>query len=366
MAPPSKKLKTCTYDELSSHHQAIPDEIWISILSYLPPFSLTTMSKTSRRFHQLARDPTLWTNLDIDWQSIKNRTSSVEGIISRATKIKSMTVKNRTFEQVNSPQIVMIAKKASSTLKSLTFSPEIALGNNAVAKLGSMTNLTRLELAGDWIKNTGLKEIGNLIKLETLKMPGAEQVTPKDLKDLFSQLTNLKLVDISDCKKGATDMAVTALAQNNPNLEYLALDECELVTGKSMKVVAEKCPNLKHLSLDGCYQVNDPAMVKIASSCPNLTYVSLGLCSTVKDTTLKHLAINCMDLSFVNLFGCSYITERGVGKLVEGATKLKYLCIRGMIGVGQAYSEKLEKQHPNIQIVHQFQPKPVRDRSKKY
>ena len=366
MVPPNKKLKTCADSEISSYHQAIPDEIWISILSYLPPFSLCSMSKTSIRFNQLSKDPTLWTDLTIDWQSVKNRTASVESIISRATKVKSLTVKNRTFEQVNSPQIVMMVRKASETLRNLTLSPEIALGNNAVAKIGSMTNLTSLELAGDWIKTTGVKEIANLTKLERLKMPGAEQVTPKDLKDLFSQLSNLKLVDISDCKKGASDMAVTALAQNNPELEYLALDECELVTGKSLKVVAEKCPNLKHLSLDGCYQVNDPAMVKIASSCLRLTYVSLSLCSTVKDTTLKQLALNCSDLSFLNLFGCSYITERGVAKLVEGATKLKYLCIRGMIGVGQAFSEKLEKQHPDIQIVHQFQPKPVRDRSKKY
>jgi len=276
MAPPNKKLKTCADPESASHHQTIPDEIWISILSYLPPFSLCSMSKTSHRYNQLARDPTLWTNLTIDWQSIKNCTISVEGIINRSTKIKSMTVRNRTFEQVNSPQIVMIVKKTKETLTSLTFSPEIALGNNAVAKLGTMTNLTSLELAGDWIKTTGVKEIGNLKKLERLKMPGAEQVTPKDLKDLFCQLTNLKLVDISDCKKGASDMAVAALAQNNPQLEYLALDECELVTGKSLKVVAEKCHNLKHLSLDGCYQVNDPAMLKIASSCPYLTYVSLG------------------------------------------------------------------------------------------
>ena len=366
MVPPSKKQKICAESTDSCNHQSVPDEVWLSILSYLPPGSLCSLARTSHRFNQLTRDPILWTNLTIDWQSIKNKTASVENIISRSTRVRSLTVKNRTFEQVNSPQIVMIAKKASSTLRNLTLSPEIALGNNAVAKIGSMTQLTSLELAGDWIKTSGVKELGNLTKLERLKMPGAEQLTPKDLKDLFSRLCNLVLVDISDCKKGASDMAVTALAQNNPKLEYLALDECELVTGKSLKIVAEKCPNLAHLSLDGCYQVNDPAMVKIASSCPKLSYVSLGLCSTVKDSTLKQLAMTCPELSFLNLFGCSYITERGVAKLVEGAKGLKYLCIRGMIGVGQAFSEKLEKDHPDIQVSHQYQPKPVRDRSKKY
>ena len=165
MVPPNKKLKTCPDQESTSHHQQIPDEIWISILSYLAPLSLCSMSKTSHRYNQLIRDPTLWTNLTIDWQSIKKCTISVEGIINRSTKIKSLTVRNMTSEQVNSPQIVMIVKKTKETLTSLTFSPEIALSNDAVAKLGTMTNLTSLELAGDWIKSTGVKEIGNLKSL---------------------------------------------------------------------------------------------------------------------------------------------------------------------------------------------------------
>ena len=44
---------------------------------------------------------------------------------------------------------------------------------------------------------------------------------------------------------------------NNPKLQYLALDECELITGKSVKTLAEKCPLLEHISMDGCYQVRD-------------------------------------------------------------------------------------------------------------
>eukprot|EP00092_Neocalanus_flemingeri_P036685 GFUD01039940.1.p1 GENE.GFUD01039940.1~~GFUD01039940.1.p1 ORF type:complete len:385 (-),score=97.46 GFUD01039940.1:18-1118(-) len=361
MASPNKKLKTCPDSETPSHHQSIPDEIWMSILSYLQPFSLCSMSETSHRFHQLSRDPFLWTNLTIDWQSIRNCTTSVEGLINRSTKIKSMTVRMRTrpfeLEPVDGLQIVMVVKKAKGTLTSLTFSPdwdsaeigtmEIALGNNAIAKLGTMTNLTSLELAGDWIKTAGIKAISNLVKLEKLKMPGAEQVIPKDLKDLFSQLTNLKLVDISDCKKGASDMVVTALAQNNPQLEYLALDECELVTGKSLKVVAEKCPNLNHLSLDSDEQVNDPVMLKIASSCPQLTHVRLAF-SLITDVTLKQLVTNCPNLSFVDLFGCDNITERGVGELMDGAFKLKHLSIS--IDVGQAFTEKIYKQHPEIQF----------------
>ena len=40
--------------------------------------------------------------------------------------------------------------------------------------------------------------------------------------------------------------------------------------------------------------------------------------------------------------------------------------IRGMIGVGQAFSEKLTKEWPDMEIVHHFLPKAPRDRSKKF
>ena len=241
---------------------------------------------------------------------------------------------------------------------------ELTLANQAVANLGQMSHLTSLELAGDWIKSSGIAELANLQQLEKFKLPGAEQISPKDLKDLFSKLTKLRLVDVSECKKGVTDMSVTALANNNPDLEYLALDECELITGKCLKVVADKCPQLYHISLDGCYQVNDPSMVKIASNCHKLSYVSISLC-LVKDSTLAKLGAHCPDLAFLNLFGCSYLSERVMKKLVISSEKLKYLDIRGILGVSQSFAVKLEEDHPNIQIVHQFRAKPPRDRSRR-
>ena len=161
---------------------------------------------------------------------------------------------------------------------------------------------------------------------------------------------------------------VVALARSAPLLEHLAMEECERVTGKGIKALAEGCPKLRHLALDGCYQVNDPAMVKVATACTALTFLSLGLCSTIKDTTLRALAQHCHHLQHLNLFGCAYISERGVARLVEalGPRSLTYLSIRGMLGLGQAASEKLARDWPSIEVVHTFLPKPVRDRAKKF
>ena len=324
------------------------------------------MSATCPALREVCKDPALWTQLSIDWQSIKKKTQSTEELISRCSKLERLRVSNRTFEQVNSPMIVSLIKRGKTSLKELVLSPEIALANNAIGQLGvQLSQLTSLELAGDWLKSSAMKDLSNLTNLHTLKIPGAEQVTPRDLKELFSSLKMLAVVDVSECKKGATDMSISALASHNPGLEYLALDECELITGKCLKVLASRCPQLGHLSLDGCYQVNDPGMAMVASSCLQLTYVSLSLCSSIKDNTLVKLGSNCRKLSFLNLFGCAYLSEKGIQKLLKEAEGLSHLDIRGILGMSQTFSEKIEKENPTIKIVHQFQAKPPREKRRR-
>ena len=135
-----------------------------------------------------------------------------------------------------------------------------------------------------------------------------------------------------------------------------------LFSGKGLRGLADNCHKLRHLSLDGCYQVNDPAIIRLATSCTQLAYLSLGLCSTVKDTSLKALATHCPRLAHLNLFGCAYISEKGVARLVEalGPRDLRYICIRGMLGVGQTFSERLVKDWPRMEVVHTFLPRPFR------
>lgn len=368
-----KRANTWSQEATSSlEHLLLPDEVWLAILQHLPHRSLLAAAATCRRLLHLAREPALWLALAIDWQAIKaqedGRTRAVDLAVRRATRLHTLTINNRKYEQIKSSVVAGVARRAGPTLRHLLLSPEVVVSNSAVAQLASLASLTSLELPGDWIKTAGAQAIASLTLLTFLKIPGAEQLTTSDLITIVSSLPLLRTLDISDAKKGASDGVVTALARSAPLLEHLAMEDCERVTGKGVKALAEGCPNLRHLALDGCYQVNDPAMVKVATACTALTFLSLGLCSTIKDTTLRALAAHCLNLQHLNLFGCAYISERGVARLVEalGPRALTYLSIRGMLGLGQAASERLARDWPGIEVVHTFLPKPVRDRAKKF
>ena len=72
--------------------------------------------------------------------------------------------------------------------------------------MGRLTQLTSLELAGDWIKvmmmimmiiiviivkTSAVSKLANLAQLEHLKMPGSKQLTSGDFKALFTKLKRL-------------------------------------------------------------------------------------------------------------------------------------------------------------------------------
>ena len=179
MVPPPKKKQKLSDDEDGGGvcWLQLPHEIWLDVLRFLPAPSLVALSGTCRVLRDVCQEPSLWTRLSIDWQSIKNKTHSTEELITRSSKLERLTVTNRTFEQVNSPLIVSVIKRGRASLKELVLSPEIALANNAIGQLGlQLGQLTSLELAGDWLKSSAMKDLSGLASLHTLKIPGAEQV----------------------------------------------------------------------------------------------------------------------------------------------------------------------------------------------
>ena len=353
MGPPRKKKRKDTNNIL----ECLPEEILVVIFKFVNLCDLCSLSLTCKKLHQITRNPVLWTDIVIDWISIKQIPNAVHSILSRSRKIVNLQIRNKTCEKVNSQLIISTVKLANDTLKSLSFSlnSNLELASSSVAKLGEMSNLTSLEVEGSCFNAKVVNEIAKLCNLERFIIPGACNLKPKDLIYIFSRLRCLKMLDISSCVKGLNDSAAMALAQSNPHLVYLNFDDCELITEKGLKEVAENCPKLFHISLNGCYQVNDFALVKIATRCCKLSHVSLAGCKLITDAGLKQLGLKCPNMKQMNLFGCSMITEQEIARLLKRSKYLEYICIKDIEGVSRTFSENLEKLHPNIKIRHSFQ-----------
>ena len=59
-----------------NHWQILSDEMVLSILRLLPQKDLVTVSKINKKLRDLTRDDSLWTELTLDYEDIKQNTDS--------------------------------------------------------------------------------------------------------------------------------------------------------------------------------------------------------------------------------------------------------------------------------------------------
>ena len=194
-------------DKRSINHW--PDEVVLFILRLLPQEDLVTISLINKRFWNLSKDPSLWTQLTLDYENIKHTAESCRKLVGRCKQLGSLNIKNTSinFSKLN---IMTVVIRAKESLKSLKVHHSMAEWTPAaVAKLGSLKNLTRLSLsfnsdsksANSYAGAEMLEELKNLDKLEVLNLElrnyhSSHVESFEVLEQVFQQLKKLKEVEL--------------------------------------------------------------------------------------------------------------------------------------------------------------------------
>ena len=150
-----------------------PDEVVLFILRLLPQEDLVTISLINKRFWNLSKDPSLWTQLTLDYENIKHNAESCRKLVDRCKQLSSLNIKNTSinFSKLN---IMTVVIRAKESLKSLKVDHSMANWTPAaMSKLGTLRNLTRLSLsfnsdsksANSYAGAEMLEELKNLDKL---------------------------------------------------------------------------------------------------------------------------------------------------------------------------------------------------------
>jgi RND family efflux transporter MFP subunit len=142
-------------------------------------------------------------------------------------------------------------------LKWLSFMGADNLNDDAFKTIGSMTNLTGLQIDGTRLTDGDLKDFARLTGLTTLSLRNARDVHGSGLKDLGA-LTKLAVLGLFN--SGLDDAGLAEVARF-PNLERLNLSQT-WISPKGLSELA-RLPNLKHLELDGCRRINDSALAEL-------------------------------------------------------------------------------------------------------
>ena len=127
-----------------NHWPRLSDEIALFILSHLPQKDLVSVSLISRKFRDLSRDDSLWTELTLDYKDIKRNAASCRKLVERCKKLVTLKILNESKNR-NTLNIMTVVIRAKESLKILQVDCSMRDWTPAaMGKLGRLKNLTSL------------------------------------------------------------------------------------------------------------------------------------------------------------------------------------------------------------------------------
>ena len=345
-----------------NHWPLLSDEVVVYILGMLPQEDLVKSSLIDRRFGTLSRDVSLWTELTLDIENIKQNAESCRKLVDRCKKLSSLKIKNNRlfWGKLN---IMTVVTRAKERLRCLEISSAIVEWTPAaMVKLGSLRNLTSLAFsfcpdpnAVNLYKGANmLEELKNLDQLEVLQLRITRDIplsynsnSLPVMKRVFKQLKKLKRVDIRT--RDYDDSLVVTLAENNPNLRALCLKDYPSLSEETVDVLAKFCLGLEELAIG--FSRGNSAINKLSSSFPNLKRLEIGRTTDTTDEKLTQYVEAFMRLESLDLPGYTpHVTESGIERMVSSAENLKHFGISRAPRVTSDLVKRLRTVYPGLDL----------------
>jgi len=294
----------------------IPREIQLLILGQLKVSDLVKVSETCHRLKDVARDPSLWRQITLTYQKIKNNTEACRNHVSRCSSLREISITGEE-KSIRSDKIMAVVTKANkNTLTSIILSPSFAgLSNSSFERIANMTKLTHLAVGGSKLKLDGIANLACLTELKSLKVPGIidwNYAPMTVLVNLFSQLKKLEQVEIIMDRRYPSDEVVESLVNNNPNLHHLDIStsgflppQNAALSSKSLILIADSFPKLTYIGIGHLTMFSSNDIRQLVTKCPKLKHANFEK-TCVDDTALALMAQNCPDLEYLNISGCGY------------------------------------------------------------
>ncbi|KAJ3089760.1 hypothetical protein HK102_005556 [Quaeritorhiza haematococci] len=241
-------------------------------------------------------------------------------------------------------------------------------------------SLRRLDLSncGAWVTDqTLLRSLCNkdqplpvTINLEEICLANCFRISDAVIKEVVRSCPNLKSLDLSNVL-AVTNEGVAGVAEIiNDRMRELDLTGCN-ITDEAVIAVANWCPSIISLSLENCFMLTEKSLTVVVTSCTVLEHVklpcfvfppglpgganpilesllqggtrykSIGLfmCSVDLDRYLPSLLSRCPDLHNLDLSGCSRLTPFSIPSFAS----ITHLNLTANGGVNDHFAETLAR-----------------------
>jgi len=189
------------------------------------------------------------------------------------------------------------------------------------------------------LTDESLKLIGRRCpELKYLELAKCSLVTGVGVSEIFANCPNLSLINVASCPE------VSTIDFTHPNgvsygenasflqLHYIDLSEC-LVNDSGLDMIARSCGFLEYLYLRRCEAITDKGLISIANYCTGIRELSVSDCINIGDSGCKFLVKKCNDLRYISLAKCA-ITDETVKYIAKYCKKIRYLNMHMCHSVG--------------------------------
>ena len=109
----------------------LPTEVLLMIFSLLSKSDLVSISQTCQVLKQVACDPSLWTEITLNYEAIRKSTWACRELIGRCTMLNHLTITS-TRTDIDSAKVMSVVVKRQDTLTYLKIDNDKGLHNSAM------------------------------------------------------------------------------------------------------------------------------------------------------------------------------------------------------------------------------------------
>ncbi|XP_063817049.1 S-phase kinase-associated protein 2 [Pseudophryne corroboree] len=333
MTPPQKRQKKKEKDDLfiisrrprtaracqsGVSWDSLPDELLLSLFSYLHLTDLLRVSRVCKRWNRLSCDESLWHSLDL---TAKHLTDGVIGSLLSLGVVVLRCPRTSIGE-------VMFKQIRPLRLQHADFSNCTVSTDTLRSIISCCHRLHNLSLEGMDLTDDILWAIAQNSDLERLNLGGCSGFSAESLRKMLESCTGLDELNLSWCEFTADHVKVAvsnfprsvtqlnfsgyrqnleiadvdSLVQRCPELTHLDLSDSVMLTSDCLSVFHQLL-HLQHLGLSRCYQICPATLLELGKHMPLQTLSVYGIVTDssiqLLNESLPHVKINCSYFSTV-------------------------------------------------------------------
>ncbi|XP_007889087.2 dynein regulatory complex subunit 6 [Callorhinchus milii] len=184
------------------------------------------------------------------------------------------------------------------------------------------TNLTHVKFCYcEHLSDNGIELLGTLPNLTSVDLTGT---TMQD-QSLAALSTNSKCTEliISECQD-ITDIGLQKFCHRSINLNYLDVSHCMALSNQSIKTLSFSCRLLTYLNISACPKITDLSLQYLIGGCHYLRYLDISGCVRVTDVIFKLLKKGFRKLLFLKMLYCTKITKSAFDKQMRANIQCEF------------------------------------------